>query len=52
MELDNVGVACLVESWIGGRVLVVSEEECGGSWVYWVKVLLFEGCIRILFIDK
>ncbi|MGB3620495.1 MAG: hypothetical protein WBA20_04045 [Ketobacter sp.] len=51
-ELDSAGAARLVESRTGGRVLAVSEEERGGSRVYRVKVLLPEGRIRTLFIDK
>lgn len=41
-----------VERQTGGRVLSVNEEERGGSRVFRVKVLLPEGRVRTIFIDK
>lgn len=36
----------------GGKVLKVNEEERNGRWVYRVKVLLPEGRVKTLFIDR
>lgn len=50
--LTSSDAARLVERKTGGKVLAVSEEERGGKRVYRIKVLLPEGRIRTLFIDR
>lgn len=50
--LTGSDAARMVERKTGGKVLAVSEEERDGKRVYRVKVLLPEGRIRTLFIDR
>ncbi len=51
-ELGAADAVRLVERQTGGRVLSVNEEERGGVHVYRVKVLLPEGRVRTIFVDK
>lgn len=51
-EVDTRQAAKLVERKTGGKVLAVTEEERNGKPVYRVKVLLPEGRIRKLFVNK
>ncbi|MAR91332.1 MAG: PepSY domain-containing protein [Pseudomonadota bacterium] len=51
-QLSTSEAAAIVARRTGGKVLKVTEEERGGERVYRVKVLLPEGRIKTVFVNK
>lgn len=51
-EVNTSDAAALVAKKTGGKVLKVTEEERNGQWVFRVKVLMPEGRVKTLFVDK
>lgn len=51
-DVSSSDAATLVVKKTGGKVLKVTEEERKGQWVYRVKVLLPEGRVKTLFVNK
>lgn len=52
VEVNTSDAAALVAKKTGGKVLKVTEEERNGQWVFRVKVLMPEGRVKTLFVDK